>query len=69
MNDFEQCSNSLQFNLISHFCSTSFLIPISLSSVINFSLKRLISQKWPDNFFSFFLGMKLQCTAMLSMYC
>ena len=26
--------------------------------VVNFSLKWLISQKWPDNFFSFF-GMEL----------
>ena len=29
-------------------------MPIRLSSsVVNFSLKWLISQKWPDNFFSF----------------
>ena len=32
----------------------AFLMPIRPpSSVVNFSLKWLISQKWPDNFFSF----------------
>ena len=31
---------------------------LSSSSVVNFSLKWLISQKWPDYFFSFF-GMEL----------
>ena len=42
-------------------------MPIRPTSVVgvvaDFSLKSGISQKWPDNFFSFFFGMELLSSA------
>ena len=40
-------------------------MPIRPSSVgVNFSLKRLISQKWPDNFLGFFRKVPIYCKHM-----